>query len=79
MCHIEELMANIDSMDLIAFGTAVLVRYLCFLGAYLIAVDVYANVFYASGRKSMKRHYRRLKRLGRLYEEQESRTAPTRR
>ncbi|MCI9611383.1 MAG: hypothetical protein HFH33_04980 [Eubacterium sp.] len=79
VCHIEELMANIDSMDLIAFGTAVLVRYLCFLGAYLIAVDVYANVFYASGRKSMKRHYRRLKRLGRLYEEQESRTAPTRR
>lgn len=78
VCHLEELMANIDSMDLIALGTAILVRYLCFLGAYLVAVYIYANVFYASGRKSMKRHYRRLKRLGRLYEEQESRTAPTR-
>ena len=35
-----------------------------------------AYVFYAAGRKSMKRHYRRLKHLGRLYEEQESRTTP---
>lgn len=69
-------MENLDSMNLIAFGTAILVRYLFFLAAYLIAVDVYANVFYAVGRKSMKRHYRRLKRLGRLYEEQENRKTP---
>lgn len=77
VCHMEELMENLDSMDLIAFGTSILVRYLLFLAAYLIAVDVYANVVYAVGRKSMKRHYRRLKRLGRLYEEQESRKTPT--
>ncbi len=77
VCHMEELMENLDSMDLIAFGTAILVRYLFFLAAYLIAVDVYANIYYAAGRKSMKRHYRRLKRLGRLYEEQENRRTPT--
>ena len=76
--HLEELMEQLDSMDLIAFGTAVLVRYLFFLAAYLIAVDVYANVFYAAGKKSMKRHYRRLKHLGKLYDEQENRTAPMR-
>lgn len=72
----EELLENLDSMDLIAFLTAVLVRYLFFMAAYLLAIDIYANVFYAAGRKSMKRHYRRLKHLGRLYEEQESRTTP---
>ena len=76
VCHMEELLENLDSMDLIAFLTAVLVRYLFFMASYLLAVDIYANVFYAAGRKSMKRHYRRLKHLGRLYEEQESRTTP---
>lgn len=76
VCHMEELLENLDSMDLIAFLTAVLVRYLFFMTAYLLAIDIYANVFYAAGRKSMKRHYRRLKHLGRLYEEQESRTTP---
>ncbi len=76
VCHMEELLENLDSMDLIAFLTAVLVRYLFFMVSYLLAVDIYANVFYAAGRKSMKRHYRRLKHLGRLYEEQESRTTP---
>lgn len=78
VCNIEELMAELDSMDLVAFGTAILIRYLIFIAVYLIAVDIYANVTYAAGRKSMKRHYRRLKRLGRLYDEQENRTTPTR-
>lgn len=77
VCYLEELMVQLDSMDLIAFGTSILVRYLFFMAAYLIAVEIYANVFYAAGRKSMKRQYRRLKRLGRLYDEQENRTTPT--
>ena len=76
VCYMAELMEHLDSMDLIAFGTAILVRYLFFLAAYLIAVEVYANVIYAESRKSMKRHYRRLKRLGKLYEEQENRRTP---
>ena len=77
VCYLEELMAQLDSMGLIAFGTDILVRYLFFMAVYLIAVEIYANVFYAAGRKSMKRQYRRLKRLGRLYDEQENRTTPT--
>lgn len=77
VCHIDELMAKLDSMDLVAFGTAILVRYLIFIAVYLLAVDIYANVTYAASRRSMKQQYRRLKRLGRLYDEQESRTAPT--
>ena len=77
VCYLEELMAQLDSMDLIAFGTDILVRYLFFMAVYLIAVEIYANVFYAAGRKSMKRQYRRLKRFGRLYDEQENRTTPT--
>lgn len=79
ICHLEELIENLDSMDFVQFGVSVIVRYLVFLAAYLAAVDIYANVHYAAGKKSMKRHYRRLKRLSRIYEEQEGRQAPTRR
>ncbi len=77
VCHTDELMQQLNDMDLIALGTTILVRYLFFLIVYLIAVEIYANVFYAAGRKSMKRQYRRLKHLGRLYDEQENRTTPT--
>ena len=31
ICHMEELIADLGSMDLIAFGTSVLVRYIFFL------------------------------------------------
>ncbi len=74
--HFEELLANLDTMDLVQFAIAVLVRYLLFLGIYLLALAIYANLSYAAGRKSSKRYYRSLKRLSRLYEEQEARTAP---
>ncbi len=74
--YMDELMANLSSMDLIKFGTDVLVKYLFFLIVYLIAVYIYANLFYAAGRRNLKRHIRRLKKLGRLYREQEERTAP---
>ena len=77
--HLEELIAVLGSMDLIQLGTDILVRYLFFLTVYLAAVAIYANVYHAAGTKNMKRYYRRLKRLGRLYEEQESRSAPMRR
>jgi len=76
VCNLEWLLENLDTMDLVGFGTTVLVRYLVFLIVYLVAVDIYANLFYAQGKRNTKRFYRRLKRLGRLYEEQDSRTAP---
>ncbi len=72
ICHMNELAANLDTMDLVEFGVSLLIKYLLFLAVYLIAVDVYANMSYAAGRKSMKRYRRHLKRLGRLYEEQEN-------
>ena len=59
-----------DQIDLVGLGISVLVWYLTFLVVYLIAVDIYANVFYAVGRKRTKRYYQGLKRLGRYYEEQ---------
>lgn len=76
VCHLEELIENLDSIDLIQLGIAILVRYVIFLVIYLAAVDIYANVYYAEGKKRTKRYYRHLKRLGRMYEEQEGRSTP---
>lgn len=76
VCNMEELMGNLGSMDLVQFGISILVKYLMFLIVYLIAVDIYANLFYAAGRRCQKRHLRRLKKLGRLYKEQENRAVP---
>ena len=72
VCNMEELMENLASMDLIQFGINVLVLYLSFLAIYLIAVAIYANMFYAAGKREQRRHLRRLKRLGRMYREQET-------
>lgn len=75
--HIETLLQNLDTMDLVGFGIAVLVRYLFFVTAYLFVVDIYANLFYARCQRSTKRYYRRLRRLERLYQEEENRTGRT--
>ena len=79
VCHMEELIQNLDSIDLIQLGTSILIRYLIFLAVYLDAVDRYANRYYAEGKRRSKRYYRHLKRLGRIYEDQEGRTTPTQR
>ena len=78
VCHLEELIGNLDSIDLIQLGTAVLIRYVMFLIVYLVAVDIYANVYYAEGKKRTKRYYRHLKRLGRMYEDHEGHSTPLR-
>lgn len=72
--HIETLLQDLDTMDLIGFGIAVLIRYLFFVAVYLFIVDIYANMFYAKCQRSTKRYYRRLRRLERLYNEEENRT-----
>lgn len=78
VCNLEDLMQHLNTKDLIPLATSILVKYIFFLIVYLAAVDIYANVFYAAGRRHTKRYYRRLKRLGRYYEEQEGRTTPKR-
>ena len=75
VCHMEELIHDLPSMDVIQFGISILVWYLFFLIVYLIGVAIYANLHYAAGRRSQKRHLRRLRHLGRLYREQEERVA----
>lgn len=65
---LEVLMEEINNMDLIAFGTEVLIKYLVFIACYLIATYIIYNIRYTRGRKQIKLFYTRLKKVSRLYE-----------
>lgn len=69
--HMETLIENLDTMDLLQFANSILVKYLFFLAVYLLVVDIYANVTYAVGKRGTKYYYRHLKRLEKLYSEQD--------
>lgn len=68
VCGAESLMANINHMNLVVFGTELLIWYLTFLAVYLIATYVIYNIRYTRGRKKIRLFYNRLKKVSRLYE-----------
>ena len=68
VCGAESLMANINHMNLVVFGTELLIWYLAFLAVYLIATYVIYNIRYTRGRKKIRLFYNRLKKVSRLYE-----------
>ena len=68
VCGAESLMANINHMNLVVFGTELLIWYLTFLAVYLIATYVIYNIRYTRGRKKIRLFYNRLKKVSHLYE-----------
>ncbi len=63
LCNMELLMDTIHTMDLRAFATDVILRYIVFVAIYLIAVYFYAWISYTHAKKRMKTYNRHLKRL----------------
>lgn len=61
--YMEELMANIHTMDLAKFVVDVLLRYLAFLVIYLIGVFIYAENKYTQAKKKLRAYNRHLKRI----------------
>lgn len=70
VCRMEYLMENINDMDLIAFGTDILIKYLVFMGIYLIVTYVIYNMRYTNGRRKIRQFYNRLKKVNGLYEDE---------
>ena len=68
LCGMEALMEDINDMDLVAFGTEILIEYLVFITIYLLVTYVVYNMRYTQGRKGIKLFYNRLKKVSRLYE-----------
>ncbi len=68
VCEMDFLMENINEMDLIAFGTDILIKYLIFIAVYLLITYIVYNMRYTKGRKRIRLFYNRLKKVSRLYE-----------
>ena len=63
ICNMEMLMENIHTMDLRQLAVSILLRYVVFLGIYLLAVFVYAEMKYTRAKKEIRGYNRHLKRL----------------
>ena len=68
ICNMEMLMENIHTMDLRQLAVTILLRYVVFLGIYLLAVFVYAEMKYTRAKKEIRGYNRHLKRLIGSYE-----------
>lgn len=66
--NFEELMQDIYSMDLLAFGKNVVILYLCTVGAYAVISYVMFASRYSKAKKSLKHYYDNLKKLSGMYE-----------
>lgn len=75
-CNLDAVMSDLNNLDFDKMLSPLLSRYFVFIIIYLVLVDIYASVRYAAGQDSLRRYERHLKRLCRMYEQQESRMAP---
>lgn len=63
---LEEFMQNIYKIDLFAFGKEVLTRYIIWAAAYSAVCYLISTVRYSKARRSLRRYYNNLKKLGSL-------------
>lgn len=65
-----ELINSINSIDYVALGTEILLYYLVFMAVYLVATYIIYNIRYTEGRSKIKSFYNQLRKVNRLYEEE---------
>ena len=65
----ERFMQDLYKMDLLAFGSNVLMYYVITVVSYCVLVYIGCSIRYALVKKNLKRFYQNLKKLNSLYEE----------
>jgi hypothetical protein len=63
VANMETLMDSIHTMDLWQFVVGIVLRYLAFLGIYLLCVFAYAQTTYTRAKREVKKYSRHLKRV----------------
>jgi hypothetical protein len=63
IANMEMLMTSIHTMDLQQFAIDIVLRYLAFLGVYLLCVFIYAQLRYTRAKREVKKYNRHLKRV----------------
>ena len=75
-CNLNDFVEDLNELEIVQIITPLLSKYLVFIIAYLILIDIFASIRYANAQDHLRRYERHLKRLCHMYEEQESRMAP---
>ncbi|MCR5654852.1 MAG: hypothetical protein K6G07_04360 [Lachnospiraceae bacterium] len=66
--NFEDLMTDIYTMDLIAFGKNLLMYYAIFTVSYTVICYVVFSIQYHRAKRSLKKYYHRLKQLSAMYD-----------
>lgn len=69
--NLEEVMSILNGIQLLEFGVSVGVKYIIFMGLYLVATYVLYQVRYTQGRKKVKKYYSHVKQINKIYRRDE--------
>ena len=69
--HIEELMDQLNHLDIPKLAVRGVLAYAGYLAVYLLITYVVYNMRYTSGRREVKKYYIHLKRVNRIYHDEE--------
>ena len=68
--NFETFMASMYDIDLLEFARNIMIRYLWFTGIYVMITYVVCTIKYNISRRSLKKYFRNLKVLKRMYDKQ---------
>lgn len=69
--EMENLMDSINQLNLVQLVTGILVKYGIFMAVYLFITYVVYNFRYSEGRRHIKQFYAHLKKVNKIYEQEE--------
>ena len=68
--NFESFMSNMYDMDILAFVRSILTKYAWFLGIYVLITYIVCTLRYDSSRRKLKRYFRNLTVLKKMYGKQ---------
>jgi hypothetical protein len=68
--NFESFMSNMYDMDILAFVRSILTKYAWFLGIYVLITYIVCTLKYDSSRRKLKRYFRNLTVLKKMYDKQ---------
>ena len=68
--YLEDLMANLYSLDFAAMARNVVMYYIIFLVAYGLVTYIFFTLRFFKAKKGIKRYYQNLKKLNSMYHQQ---------
>ena len=68
--NFDVFMSSIYDMDILAFVRSILTKYAWFVGIYVMITYVVCTITYNSSRRKLKRYYRNLRVLKKMYDRQ---------